>query len=137
MTHNRFRLRNPLLKSDDMARKLAEKFTAVEGVTKVETNPLVGSLLVIYNTAETDAKTILARIKETAARDCTDWLTTNQHHRHNSQFMRRYTKLGLAASLAGTIGTLAVSGKSHAAAGALFLCFIAAHSYRHRRTLLR
>ncbi len=133
--HHRFRLRNPLLRNPEMAEKIAEVFVSTKGVCQVQTNSLVGSILVVFDAKETNVKLILEDVKKGTGVDCNTWLTTNKERHLKNKSVRRFAKIGLAASLAGTLGTLAVSGKTHALAGSLFLFFIAAHSYNHRRTL--
>ncbi len=135
---HRFRLRNPLLKNKEAAKKLAENTSTVQGVSRVEVNIRVGSLLVIYNPAGTTAENILDQMSEKTGLNCKKWLITHPRRPSFQQkrTIKRYVKLGLAASLGGTIGTLAISGKTHALAGSVFFCFLFVHSYQHRRTLL-
>ncbi len=134
----RFRLRNPLLKDKETAKKLAKNIVAVQGVSHVKVNARVGSLLVLFYPARTTAENILDQVSEKTGINSRKWLTTKQHRPlfQQKRTIRKYVKMGLAASFGGTIGTLAVSGKTHALAGSVFLCFLAVHSYQHRRTLL-
>ena len=136
--HRRFRLRNPLLKDKETAKKLAKNIVAVQGVSHVKVNTRVGSLLVLFYPARTTAENILDQVSEKTGINSRKWLTTKQHRPlfQQKRTIRKYVKMGLAASFGGTIGTLAVSGKTHALAGSVFLCFLAVHSYQHRRTLL-
>ncbi|MCG8617102.1 MAG: hypothetical protein MI802_12855 [Desulfobacterales bacterium] len=135
---SRFRLRNPMLKNADVAEEFSERLDVLSGVSRVEVNPRVGSLLVVFDAEEATADEILSQISAKTGVNCSTWLTRRKCGRASGkQAMRRNVKLGLAASLGGTVLALAVSDKTHALGGMVFLSFLVAHSFQNRRSLMR
>lgn len=58
----RVRIRDEGLKSESVAGRVRDELLATEGVTSVEGNPRVGSLLVLYNAARTALENILKAV---------------------------------------------------------------------------
>ena len=133
---DRLRLRNTLLKNDELTEKFSQCLVSESGVLTIERNNFVGSMLVIFDPKKITIKQILTRLLDCTGVDCRKMVTNKKRLRPHSRrrALRKYVKLGLAASIGGTIGTLAVSGKLHALAGSIFLCFLAAHNFQNRRT---
>ena len=132
----RFRLRNPMLKDQVFGKKMRENLKSAHGVLEVKLNQLVGSILVIYDTAKTRGKDILKRVSEEIGVDCRKWLKKGSRILADRR-AKRLVKLGMIAGIGGTVGALAVSKKMHVVAGSLLLGTMVIHGIQNRRTLLK
>lgn len=139
MTQGRLRLRSGALKVEDVAREARERLLDLKGVLEVQVNRRVGSLLVFYDKARIGAEALLARVAELLHVDLERLKAgvARADKALRTPEARRAVKRGMAGALVLAVGALAVSGKAHAGAGALFLALAGVHVFQNRRTLLR
>ncbi|WP_029007251.1 HMA2 domain-containing protein [Azospirillum halopraeferens] len=144
----RIRLRHPGLRRPDRHDALTARLATLEGVRVAEGNPVVGSLLLVYDPAAAEPAAVLAAVR--AAADAvlapaaaqpppepTAVPATPAAGRSLKWQVNRMSKVGMLTSLAATLAALGVSKRLHARAGIVFVALSAVHTLIHRRRLLR
>lgn len=133
----RIRVRDPRLRQPARLERLRASLAALAGVAHIEVNGRAGSLLLHYDPqqigcdeleARVDRATLAAlRVQPATGKSRVRLLRTN-----------RWAKLGMLASLSGSLALLALGQKrGHALAGGLFVAGLGLHLLVHRRHLLR
>ncbi|AVM74915.1 hypothetical protein [Magnetospirillum gryphiswaldense] len=139
----RIRLRHPLLRDTGRHRALTARLLPL---ALVEGNPVIGSLLLRFDPADTSMET---RIRAEVAAVLPDpsapasprasphmgkRIALPQPHKAKWQ-INRAAKIGAVASMAVSLAALGTSRKLHAQAGALFVMMMLTHMATHwRRT---
>ncbi|NYZ13655.1 hypothetical protein HL658_13965 [Azospirillum sp. RWY-5-1] len=145
----RIRLRHPLLRQPDRLRDAAARLAQLEGLRVAESNPAVGSLLVLYDPAALDPATVEAAV--TAALEPVlhpgdapaadpEAGPPPAHGREVPDLKRRINraaKIGMMGSMAATLAALAVGKRLHAGAGTLFVALMLVHMTVQRKRLFQ
>ena len=143
LMEGRIRVRDGKLKDRRIAGELEKELHAVGGIGEIRYNRRTGSLLIFFDTAVADRKSILRHIEETVGGSLPAGGLPNRKRAdggtllpHFSVISRRACTGGMAASLAvSLLGVAAGGAKLHAAAGIVFIALLGAHMYRHNKTL--
>ena len=132
----RLRIRDVSLKYPSTAENLRKVLLDIKGVSEVETNRRVGSLLVIYDKAVTgitkivEAASAYLNIKE-RTKDIVQRKRTPAVAK--KLIVRRASNIGMILSLATSVIAAIVGVKGlHIAAGTAFLLFFVAHFAQHK-----
>jgi hypothetical protein len=145
----RIRLRHPLLRRHDRLRDAAARLTALDGVHVAESNPAVGSLLVLYDPAALVPATVEANVTaalesvlhpDEAPADRSEAGPAPPRGGDGPDLKRRINraaKIGMMGSMATTLAALAVGKRLHAGAGTLFVALMLVHMTVQRRRLFQ
>ncbi|PWC44238.1 HMA2 domain-containing protein [Azospirillum sp. TSO22-1] len=135
----RIRLRHPTLRRSDHHRDVADRLAAVDGLRVAESNPAVGSLLVLYDPAALDPAEAEARVAAVAGLDpgAAPAATPASAMRPMASRINRAAKIGMLGSMAATLAALTVGRRAHAGAGMLFVALMLVHIVNHRRRLFQ
>ena len=144
----RIRLRHPALKSPEAASALNEFLGKMEGVTALEINPKVGSLLLYWDPEKLDIESLkamavmmLPKEEQPAAEDekkTCPLAALNPLHSTKAvnQFVNRSMTATFLLMLSGLVPGLRLGRQVHIAAGAAFAALAAWHMARYRKTLV-
>jgi len=139
--NGRIRFRHPALSNPELLTLVTNQLAQMPGITSIEANPRTGSVLVTHDeSVATDdllamAQTLAAAHAETVlatapAKPARKKLT-------RGQLTRRTQKIGLAACMAGAVGTgLTDTKAAHLTLGLALAGFAAWHLFMHRRRFL-
>lgn len=141
----RLRVRDQLWRNAPQLTRLRQVLEQVSGVRMVETNPRTGSLLVLFDPALTDAKTLLGLLGQSTpvsgsppSAQSESTPKPKRQRRSMRLQVNQAAKLGMIGSLGVSLGLAAAGAKKgHALAGGAFLAVLAAHLTVHRRHILR
>lgn len=132
----RLRLRSPALRAEEPQRRCAEALAGVDGVRGVRGNPRAGSIAIAYDPALLDEAAILRRLGLERRDPPPPPAARPRRAPSATGATNRWAKIGAMASLAVSLGALAVGRKRlHAIAGGIGVACIAVHMLRHRRRL--
>lgn len=142
----RVRIRDDGLKKGGTASRIKEALLAEPGVSGVESNPRVGSLLVLYSAALTALEKILKKISEMLGSSLE---APGSEERPRSfpkiplsisipaAIKRKALNVGMLLSLILSVGAAVVCLKKlHIALGIIFTALAAQHTYQRRRLIL-
>lgn len=131
----RIRIRSNLLKEKGFAQGVRKRAERLQGVSEVRLNPAAGSLVVSYDTRESDAEVLENELEALCFRRPP--APTPRNGNLARQF-NRATKMGMATSLGAAVA-LGFMGKkkAHIGFGTAFLALAGLHIWRNQRTLLR
>lgn len=146
----RIRLRHPALKSPEAVSALKEFLEKMDGVTALEVNPRVGSLLLYWDPEKLDIESLKAMAvmmlpKEEGAAKAAEaekkacpFASLNPLHSSKAvnQFVNRSMTATFLLMLSGLVPGLRLGRQVHIAAGAAFAAFAAWHMARYRKTLV-
>lgn len=146
----RLRLRHDWLRRTDDNHAFRATLAGWEGVLSTEGNAATGGVLVLYDPArlapsdmETRVSACLAEMIGTAAPPSPAAKPARNLRRSKLQGVlddgdiHRVVKIGMMATMGGSLLALAASKKFHAALGGLHLAFLAFHLVKYRKKLLR
>ncbi len=114
-----------------------------DGVLSVAGNPATGSLLIHYDDARVRPADMESRVERhiETLQGFVQPPSPSPAPRQEVDFslwqINRYAKFGMLGSLTASLLALAVAKRAHAAAGALYLAFLALHLANHRQKLLK
>ena len=146
----RVRLRHPALYRHEVVAAIRPHVTAIRGVMSAEFNERAGSLLVLYDPALLSREELIRQALpwaqyldgclqgSPAAQPRRDRMGESEpaSPRRGRNCWRKTVNRGMLATLAVTVGSLALGGKRvHTAAGTLFLVLSGLHAWRYRRSL--
>ena len=142
----RLRLRHPALKSPEAASALNDFLGKMEGVTALEINPRVGSLLLYWDPEKLDIESLKAMAlmflpkeekAEEAEKPCPlSGLNPLHSTKAVNQFVNRSMTATFLLMLSGLVPGLRLGRQVHVAAGAAFAALAAWHMARYRKTLV-
>jgi cation transport ATPase len=133
--NGRLRVRSPILKIRKIGESIESQVLQMTGVTEARLNPTASSMVVRYDPAQVEMDALEERLEQL----CTQTqIRVQKRKRDLSRTLNLASKVGMAGTLAGTIG-LAYFGskKNHERMGWAFLSFAAYHLLKNRTTLLR
>lgn len=130
----RIRYVDPILQNDTMADGIESSLEKIYGVSRVEVNRIVGSLLVQYAGNDTCRRSILKtlkyQIKKNRGRKKKSLL--------NGRQARRYIKYIMAGTITGSMAALfAGSERWHYRIGTVFLSAFSLHLYQNKKTFFK
>lgn len=146
----RVRLRHPALRQHHVVAQIEPRILSVKGIRSAEFNERSGSLLVQYDPSVLSRDDLIRQALPWASyldaclegHTATPPTGTKAGERkpasplRGKSCWRKTVNRGMLASLAVTVGSLALGGKRiHTAAGALFLICAGLHGYRYRSQL--
>ena len=130
----RLRFVHPALRSESIAGALEARLRGLKSVTFSEVNQTTGSLLVKYNSSNTQQKSIVKIIKEQVKKT---------RNRHKNKYLtgrgaRRAVKFIMAGTITGSMIILSAgSERWHYRIGSAFLSALVLHLYQNRKTFLK
>lgn len=143
----RIRLRHPALKSPEAVKALQEFLGKMAGVTSLEVNPRVGSLLLYWDPEKLDIESLKAMAvmmlpkeeeKTEEEKKACPLAALNPLHGSKAvnQFVNRSMTATFLLMLSGLVPGLRLGRQVHIAAGAAFAALAAWHMARYRKTLV-
>lgn len=138
----RLRVRHPDLRSRGCNAEMAAALAAWDGVAMAEGKPACGSILLRYDPGRIAPAEVETRIRIMFAEFAEDEGSGDAPPAVSGegQFLwglNRPAKLGMLASLTGTLVALAVGKKLHAVFGAMHVAFLLVHLANHRKKILQ
>ena len=146
----RVRLRHPALHQHQVVAEIQPRILSIKGIQSAEFNERSGSLLLHYDIDVLSRDELIQQALPWASYldEClkghiaTPPASGGSGERKPAFPLsgkicwRKAVNRGMLASLAVTVGSLALGGKQvHAVAGTVFLALVGVHGYRYRRTL--
>ncbi len=135
VTPGRIRLRNKALKAEELAYTLRDQLLEVRGVVQVQINKRIGSILILFDKAKTNAEKILCDLAGVLGIDREKIKKTI--NTITGKKARQYVKQGMLVTLGIGLGAALFSEKWHIAFGLVFTKLVALHLYQNRRTLMK
>lgn len=135
----RIRFRHRALKNEDRAVVVQESLHELKGVREVAINRRIGSLLVLFENAETSAEEVLKAIGK-VLRINREWFKQEVKKLDrvlSSPKTRRYIKRGMLAALGTALLLALLADDYHPLGGAAFVTLLTMHLIQNRRTLKR
>lgn len=134
----RLRLKGTTLSSPEFVEETRERFLALPGALAARSNLRAQSLILEYDPAILTPDALIAELAPLQPETACAWNSAAAPLRAQRKEINRYAKIGAMATLAVSMGALAVKQKTlHAVTGALFLLFLAPHMGIHRKKLLK
>ncbi|HYG85239.1 MAG TPA: hypothetical protein VD978_03190 [Azospirillum sp.] len=140
----RIRLRHPSLRQRSRSQELTARLAALDGLRIAESNPAVGSLLVLYDPACVERTAIEARVAAAASAvlDNGDAAPVNREEEGETALslkrqLNRAAKIGMLGSMAVSLAALGTGKRLHAGAGALFVALMLIHTTVHRKRIFQ
>lgn len=146
----RVRVRHPLLRRAGRVHAVAARLEAIPGVRVAAVDPVVGSLLALYDPDACDPGDAERRIAAAAVavldpgpgpEDAPEpgagpGVEPSGRGRGIKRRINRAAKIGMMGSMALSLGALGVGKRLHAGAGAVFVALMLTHMAVHRKRLL-
>ncbi|MBP8170896.1 MAG: hypothetical protein KAX90_01250 [Pseudomonas sp.] len=131
----RIRVRDPRLRQLARLECLRTCLAQLPGVASIELGGRTGSLLLHYDPQLIDSETLEAQVEHATLAALK---VRASPARSGLMQANRWAKLGMLASLSGSLALLALGNKrGHGLAGGLFVAGLGLHLLVHRRHLLR
>lgn len=143
----RIRLRHPALKSPAAVKALQEFLGKMDGITALEVNPRVGSLLLYWDPEKLDIESLkamavmmLPKEEEAAEAEKKACPLAALNPLHSTKAVNQFVNRSMTATfllmLSGLVPGLRLGRQVHIAAGAAFAAFAAWHMARYRKTVV-
>lgn len=128
----RLRWQHPDLKKASYLESLLDELKSIDGVEKIESNAVTGSLLILYR----NERDTLAM--ERLTRKILEKYLPKVSYLPQKKQINTFAKIGAAISLGSCVVSLGFKAyKVHAIAGVIGLSLIAYHTYYYKKSLFR
>ena len=132
----RVRIRDLALRDHHRIEQFEAQLRRIEGIQELQSNPVAGSMVILYDRARLDALELESQIDELVDRV----LATPRSPARRSLRSRanRIAKVGMLGSLGASLALAATGNKRwHALSGGVFVACLGVHITLHRKALLR